>query len=140
MRAASAYRRAALFDPQLVPAIVNLANIHYERDELVEAEALYEKAIRVDAECFEAYFNLGNIHHDLARYPDAIRGVSRRACHQPGLSGSALLSGGDAREARPLGRGEAALARVPDARAGRRVRGAGEGVLGLKHHHEDMKT
>ena len=37
-----------LFDPQLVPAIVNLANIHYERDELVEAEALYEKAIRVD--------------------------------------------------------------------------------------------
>ena len=26
------------------PRIVNLANIHYERDELVEAEALYEKA------------------------------------------------------------------------------------------------
>jgi tetratricopeptide (TPR) repeat protein len=71
-RAASAYRRAALFDPQLVPAIVNLANIHYERDELVEAEALYEKAIRVDAECFEAYFNLGNIHHDLGRYPEAV--------------------------------------------------------------------
>ncbi len=50
--AAAAYRRAAVFDPQLVPAIVNLANIHYERDELVEAEALYEKAIRVDTECF----------------------------------------------------------------------------------------
>jgi len=71
-KAAAAYRRAALFDPQLVPAIVNLANIHYERDELVEAEALYEKAIRVDAECFEAYFNLGNIHHDLGRYPEAV--------------------------------------------------------------------
>jgi len=70
--AASAYRRAALFNPQLVPAIVNLANIHYERDELVEAEALYEKAIRLDVECFEAYFNLGNIHHDLARYPEAV--------------------------------------------------------------------
>jgi len=70
--AAGAYRRAVLFDPQLVPAIVNLANIHYERDELVEAEALYEKAIRVDNECFEAYFNLGNIHHDLARYPEAL--------------------------------------------------------------------
>jgi tetratricopeptide (TPR) repeat protein len=70
--AASAYRRAVLFDAQLVPAIVNLANFHYERDELVEAEALYEKAIRVDAECFEAYFNLGNIHHDLARYTEAI--------------------------------------------------------------------
>ena len=71
--AAGAYRKAALFDPHLVPAIVNLANIHYERDELVEAEALYEKAIRLDLECFEAYFNLGNIHHDLARYPDAVR-------------------------------------------------------------------
>ena len=70
--AANAYRRAALFDPLLVPAIVNLANIHYERDELVEAEALYEKAIRVDAECFEAYFNLGNIHHDLARFAEAV--------------------------------------------------------------------
>ena len=71
-RAAASYRRAALFDPHLVPAIVNLANIHYERDELVEAEALYEKAIRVDADCFEAWFNLGNIHHDLGRYPEAV--------------------------------------------------------------------
>lgn len=70
--AAAAYRRAAIIDPQLVPALVNLANIHYDRDQLVEAEALYEKAIRVDAECFEAYFNLGNIHHDLTRYHDAV--------------------------------------------------------------------
>jgi tetratricopeptide (TPR) repeat protein len=70
--AAAAYRRASLFDPQLVPAVVNLANIYYERDELVEAEALYEKAIRLDPECFEAYFNLGNIQHDLARYAEAI--------------------------------------------------------------------
>jgi len=70
--AAGAYRRAALFDPHLVPAVVNLANIYYERDELVEAEALYEKAIRLDVECFEAYFNLGNIHHDLGRFPEAL--------------------------------------------------------------------
>ncbi len=70
--AAVSYRRAALFDPHLVPAVVNLANIYYERDELVEAEALYEKAIRLDPECFEAYFNLGNIHHDLARYQEAL--------------------------------------------------------------------
>jgi tetratricopeptide (TPR) repeat protein len=70
--AAASYRRAVLFHPQLVPAIVNLANIHYERDELVEAEALYEKAIRLDPDCFEAYFNLGNIHHDLGRYLEAV--------------------------------------------------------------------
>ena len=78
--AALAYRRAALFDPQLVPALVNLANIHYERDELVEAEALYEKAIRIDSECFEAYFNLGNIHHDLGALPRRRQRLSRRAC------------------------------------------------------------
>jgi tetratricopeptide (TPR) repeat protein len=70
--AAAAYRRAALFDPQLVPAVVNLANVHYERDQLVEAEALYERAIRLDADCFEAHFNLGNIHHDLGRFSEAV--------------------------------------------------------------------
>jgi tetratricopeptide (TPR) repeat protein len=70
--AASAYRRALLFDAHLVPALVNLANIHYERDELVEAEALYERAIRIDPDCFEGYFNLGNIQHDLARYTEAV--------------------------------------------------------------------
>ena len=70
--AAAAYRKALMFDPLLVPALVNLANIHYERDQLVEAEAIYERAIRLDAECFEAYFNLGNIHHDLTRYADAV--------------------------------------------------------------------
>jgi tetratricopeptide (TPR) repeat protein len=70
--AASAYRKALVVDPDLVPAIVNLANIHYARDELIEAQALYERAIFLDAECFEAHFNLGNIHHDLGRYSRAL--------------------------------------------------------------------
>lgn len=70
--ASASYRKALMFDPVLVPALVNLANIHYERDQLVEAEAIYERAIRLDAECFEAYFNLGNIHHDLTRYAEAV--------------------------------------------------------------------
>ena len=70
-RARVAYRKALLFDPNLVPAIVNLANIHYARDALVEAQALYERALRLDGDCFEAYFNLGNIHHDLGRYAEA---------------------------------------------------------------------
>ena len=67
-----AYRKALLLDPNLVPALVNLANIHYGLDHLVEAQALYERAIHLDVECFEAYFNLGNIHHDLGRYLDAL--------------------------------------------------------------------
>ena len=71
--AAAAYRKALVIDPDLVPAIVNLANIHYARDEMIEAQALYERAIGLDPDCFEAYFNLGNIHHDLGRYEDALR-------------------------------------------------------------------
>ena len=70
--AAAAYRKALVIDPDLVPAIVNLANIHYARDEMIEAQALYERAIRLDPDCFEAYFNLGNIHHDLGRYDAAL--------------------------------------------------------------------
>jgi tetratricopeptide (TPR) repeat protein len=70
--AAAAYRKALVIDPDLVPAIVNLANIHYARDEMIEAQALYERAIGLDPDCFEAYFNLGNIHHDLGRYANAL--------------------------------------------------------------------
>jgi tetratricopeptide (TPR) repeat protein len=70
--AAAAYRKALVIDPDLVPAIVNLANIHYARDELIEAQALYERAIGLDLDCFEAHFNLGNIHHDLGRYDGAL--------------------------------------------------------------------
>lgn len=70
--AAAAYRKSLVIDPDLVPAIVNLANIHYARDELIEAQALYERAIGLDPDCFEAHFNLGNILHDLGRYDSAL--------------------------------------------------------------------
>jgi tetratricopeptide (TPR) repeat protein len=69
--AAHAYRRALEDDPELVAAIINLANIRYAKDELAEAQALYERAILLDASYFEAHFNLGNIHHDHGRYADA---------------------------------------------------------------------
>ena len=71
--AAATYRKALVIDPDLVPAIVNLANIHYARDELIEAQALYERAIGLDPDCFEAHFNLGNILHDLGRYDAALQ-------------------------------------------------------------------
>jgi tetratricopeptide (TPR) repeat protein len=70
--AAAAYRRALIIDTDLVPAIVNLANIRYARDELIEAQALYERAIGLDSDCFEAHFNLGNIQHDLGRFDRAL--------------------------------------------------------------------
>jgi tetratricopeptide (TPR) repeat protein len=71
--AAAAYRKALIVDPDLVPAVVNLANIHYARDELIEAQALYERAIGLEPDCFEAHFNLGNILHDLGRFDRALR-------------------------------------------------------------------
>jgi tetratricopeptide (TPR) repeat protein len=66
------YRRALELDPYMVPALINLANIHYARDEAIEAQALYERAIVLDADVFEAHFNLGNILHDLGRYTEAL--------------------------------------------------------------------
>jgi len=69
--AAAAYRQVLAVDPGLVPALINLANIHYARDESAEAQALYERAIALEPDIFEAHFNLGNIFHDLGRYPEA---------------------------------------------------------------------
>ena len=69
--AAIAYRKALEHDPYLVAALINLANIHYGRDELAEAQALYERAIGLESDFFEAHFNLGNIYHDLNRFTEA---------------------------------------------------------------------
>jgi tetratricopeptide (TPR) repeat protein len=77
--AAAAYRKALEYDPYLVAAIINLANIHYSRDELAEAQALYERAIGLESDFFEAHFNLGNIYHDLGRFSEA------QACYRESL-------------------------------------------------------
>jgi tetratricopeptide (TPR) repeat protein len=69
--AAAAYRKALEFDPCLVAGLINLANVHYSRDEVVEAQALYERAIGLEPDFFEAHFNLGNIYHDLGRFAEA---------------------------------------------------------------------
>ena len=77
--ASEAYRHALELDPYLVPAIINLANLHYAADEIAEAQALYERAIALEADVFEAHFNLGNIFHDLGRYPLA------QACYREAI-------------------------------------------------------
>jgi len=77
--AAIAYRKALEHDPYLVAALINLANIHYGRDELAEAQALYERAIGLESDFFEAHFNLGNIYHDLNRFAEA------QACYRESL-------------------------------------------------------
>ena len=69
--ALDAYRRTLEIDPYLVPALINLANIHYARNEMAEAQALYERAIALEPDVFESHFNLGNIFHDLGHYAEA---------------------------------------------------------------------
>jgi tetratricopeptide (TPR) repeat protein len=77
--ALDAYRRALEIDPNLVPALINLANIHYARNEMAEAQALYERAISLEPGVFESHFNLGNIFHDLGCYGEA------QACYRDAL-------------------------------------------------------
>ena len=113
----------------LVAALINLANIHYSRDELAEAQALYERAIGLESDFFEAHFNLGNIYHDLGRFSEA------QACYRealrlnPRLRRRALLSCRDLREDGAVGGSPAPLARVSAARAEWRMGRAREGVL-----------
>jgi tetratricopeptide (TPR) repeat protein len=76
--AMAAYRRALLLAPHLVPAIVNLGNLHYAEDHFPEAQALYLEAALTDPDCFEAHFNLGNLLHDLGRFSEA-EGAYREA-------------------------------------------------------------
>lgn len=82
--AVAAYRRALIVDPELVPALVNLANIHYARDQHIEALALYERALSLEPDCFEAHFNLGNVHHDLSRFEDALAAYREAVSLNPG--------------------------------------------------------
>lgn len=70
-KASTLYRRALEVDPYLVPALINLANLHYSCDEIAEAQALYERAIALEPDVYEAHFNLGNIFHDLGHYAEA---------------------------------------------------------------------
>jgi tetratricopeptide (TPR) repeat protein len=70
--AAALYRQALERDPALVPALINLGNIHYTRGHMVEAHVLYERAIALSPEYFEAHFNLANVLHDLGRFEDAL--------------------------------------------------------------------
>ena len=127
--AATWYRKALEIDPYLVPALINLANIHYGKDELAEAQALYERAIGLDPDFFEAHFNLGNIYHDLGRFQEATTCYRTALRLNGSYAGRALLSGDHARKDGTFARSEAALARVPAAFAERRMGGTGEGVL-----------
>ena len=115
-RAAAAYRSALEIEPRLVPALINLANIHYARGLLIEAQALYERAVMLDADVFEGHFNLGNIHHDLGRYDEAEAYYRQAIGINPGYAEAhlylavALEKAGRGEDARPHWRAYHSLA------------------------------
>jgi tetratricopeptide (TPR) repeat protein len=84
--AMTAYRRALTLDPQMVAALVNLANLHYAADAIIEAEALYEKALGLEPSCFEAHFNLGNVYHDTGRFEAAVFRYRQALAIDPGYA------------------------------------------------------
>ena len=115
--AAAAYRRALIVDPDLVPAIVNLANIRYARDELIEAQALYERAIGLDPGVLRGA--LQSRQHPARSRPlrSRARLLPAGGGAKPRLRRRALLPRGDAGEARALAGSEAALEDVSGPRA-----------------------
>lgn len=72
-----AYRDTLALAPALVPALINLGNLHYGEGHLPEAAALYEKAIALAPDTFEGWFNLGHTHHDEARFTEGVRCYAR---------------------------------------------------------------
>lgn len=72
-----AYRDALAFDPTLVPALINLGNLHYADGHLPEAAALYQQALQHAPDAFEGWFNLGHTHHDAGRFAEAVRCYTR---------------------------------------------------------------
>lgn len=70
--AAEAYARALAADPDLVPALINLANLHYLRNEPERAHELYRRAETLGGdEYFQIPFNLGNIALDREQFAEA---------------------------------------------------------------------
>ena len=119
-------------DPDLVPGIVNLANIHYARDEMIEAQALYERAIRLEPHCFEAHFNLGNIHHDLGRFESALVCYHQAVALNPAYPDAHFYLAVTLEKIGAVRRSQAALEDLSGPGSGRGVGGAGEGVLGMR--------
>jgi cytochrome c-type biogenesis protein CcmH/NrfG len=70
--AQTAYERALELDPEYVPALINLGNVHYGQGRPDEARACFERAIDRDPANAKARFNLGNVLHDRSEYQAAL--------------------------------------------------------------------
>jgi len=58
-------------------ALVNKANIFYERGDREQAKELYLEAIGVEADCVQAIYNLGLVYKKLGAYKDALQAFKK---------------------------------------------------------------
>ena len=70
--ARQAYEHALELDPQYVPALINLGDVHYAEGRWNEASACFERAIAQEPGNAKARYNLGNVLHDRHEYQAAL--------------------------------------------------------------------
>src|SRR6266404_6821866 len=66
------YHQALLWHPELVSALVNIANLLWRLKRADEAEKYCRQALRVDPGYYLAHYNLGCCLEELGRYTKAI--------------------------------------------------------------------
>lgn len=84
--AIAAYQRALEIDPDHVPSLINLGNVHYETGEFEIARRLYARAASRDMENPRTHFNLGNACDELGDLLGALRAYRRAIALWPGYA------------------------------------------------------
>lgn len=84
--AIAAYRKALEVDPDHVPSLINLGNVHYELGDFGRAREMYARAAAVDAENPRTHFNLGNASDEVGDLLGALRAYRRAIALWPGYA------------------------------------------------------
>lgn len=84
--AIAAYQRALEIDPDHVPSLINLGNVHYETGDFELARRLYSRAVANDDENPRTHFNLGNACDELGDMLGALRAYRRAIALWPGYA------------------------------------------------------
>lgn len=68
-----AYEKAVAQDPEYFPALVNLANLYFEKGEIEKAKSLYLRAYQIEPTSHKLLFNIGNLYDELGDFDNALQ-------------------------------------------------------------------